>query len=479
MDGFPLDLIGYSPVELIASGPSRLVFKARQRSTGQFVAVKTLPPDCDGEAVERFCRFGRLMACFSHPHIAALIDAGRDAGGLPYIISEFVPGETLRRVLLRNGPLEIELACALMGQLLDALACIHAHGVVHRDIKPQNVMVSSAGARANIKLIDFDIAASTAVPDEVRPPAAGTPGYCPPEQLRGAAPTPAADLYAWGLLFIECLTGRPAVDGLSAGDRWRAQTGAEPIAFPARLRGHRLEPLLREVLSNNPQERAGDALALHARVQKVLAQIAAAAVPGDPAPPAPAAPSSLRATASPGPVLCISLGLTPLARVSVDPNLLAALQDQEQHWCLRTVLGLGGEAIGAVGDRQLFRFEAAGADEGTWRAAQAAVDLRAEIARRGRLLELQYGVRLRLRAGLHAEDPRDAANGGLNRSAGIVLRLAERAQSGAIRASPATLRRLRRLMRFDRDEAHRLAEPSAGAPLQHAVRSNWTDLGMA
>ena len=245
MDGFPRGLAGYRPVELLGRGASGLVFRAWQQGTGQFVAIKTPHVNGSPQANARFEEDARLRSRLAHPHIAGLIDAGHAAGSQPYVISEWVPGQTLRQFLLR-GRLAPALACDLMAQLLDALACVHAAGIVHRDITPQNVLVTHTGARPHIKLIDFGLAArmpTGAATTSV--PAGGTPGYCAPEQLRGAAPAPGADLYAWGMVFVECLSGRPAL------------TGDGPAALPLALRNHALAPLLRDVLAADPRHRPG------------------------------------------------------------------------------------------------------------------------------------------------------------------------------------------------------------------------------
>jgi serine/threonine protein kinase len=270
MEDFPQGLVGYTPVELIGRSTTALVFKARNRCSGRLAAVKSPHVNSTLDAYERFRRTARLWATVCHPHVAFLIETGQAMSGRPYAISEFVPGETLKHFLIRHGPLDSGGACVLMGQLLGALACLHAAGIVHRDLKPQNVMVASNGARVIVKLIDFGMAARATAAGDASPPAGGTPGYCAPEQLRGEPPAPAVDIYAWGLMFVECLNGSPAVPGLGLADVLRAQLDPEPVPVPARLRGHPLEPLLREVLSKDPVERASDAAALHVRLQRLI-----------------------------------------------------------------------------------------------------------------------------------------------------------------------------------------------------------------
>ncbi len=309
------------------------------------MVVKTPHPEGGPDADERFRRSTRLLASVHHPHIAGLVDAGQ-SGGRPYAVLEFVPGETLAQFLLRHGPLEAEPGAALMGQLLDALACLHAHGIVHRDLSPRNVLVTTTGARPNIKLIDFGLASRIKGPDSRRAPAGGTPGYSAPEQLAGAPPATSGDVYGWGLLFVECLTGRAAIPQLSPGGALRAQMSRQPVSVPKRLRGHPFEALLRGVLAEDPRERTGDARLLHAQLRRGLGPAKDGPPPaGDaaPAPPAYAAGGGL--------MLCLSLLLAPLDYTSIDPPLLDALQDEQQQWCRREIATHGGTFVGALGDR--------------------------------------------------------------------------------------------------------------------------------
>jgi hypothetical protein len=426
-----LDLAGYAPVRWLRHGGADLVFKARQRSTGRPVVIRT-PADADLAARRRFSRRIRLVAPLHHPNIAGLLDAG-EAQGRPYAILEFVPGEALGRHLLRHGPLGLEPTRRLMGQLLDALACLHAAGVAHRDLSPGNVLITETGARPNVKLIDFGLAAR--IGGEGAPPA-GTPGYCAPEQWRGAPPSASGDLYALGLLLVECLSGRPAALPMTMAGEPNPGT----VLLPKSLRGHVLEPLLRRLLADDPGDRPFDAAALQAE----LAGIGAGGRVGGPI-----RPAARRNDAAPGQddglILCLSLLIAPQDGACLDPALLDALQDEEQRWCRRRIAEGGGAFVGALGDRLLFRCAAGEADDRLWRAALDFQALRAEVGRRSRLLEVRHGVRLEFRAALHAFA--DGPGGGLGRTAGAALRLHSRAPCGAVLASPGALRRIRRLLR--------------------------------
>src|SRR5438093_6889169 len=159
-----------------------------------------------------------------------------------YAVLEYVPGTTLREVLAAEGKLSAPDTIHLMMQVLDALACAHARGVVHRDLKPDNIMVTRTGVRRNALVLDFGLGGFTQEAESWALPRItqthemmSTPCYAAPEQLRGAAPTTRSDLYSWGLIFLECLTGELAVGGGSGPDVIMRQLGPEPVSIPAWL----------------------------------------------------------------------------------------------------------------------------------------------------------------------------------------------------------------------------------------------------
>jgi len=263
----------YEILSALGQGGFGKVYQARQLATGQSVAVKVL---ClDGFAVSswdrqlaRFHREMQLCAQLHHPNIVRLIDSGQmDDGGL-YTVFEFVPGKTLAKVLAEEGALEPAEAGHLLGQILDALSCAHAEGVVHRDLKPSNIMVIATGARRNALVLDFGIGALTeASPVEgwtrLTPTneALGSPGYAAPEQMRCQPPTPRSDIFSWGLVFLECLTGRRVFDG-PLPVMLRQQLGGDPVPIPPALRAHPLGEILRRATDKSVETRSGDAAEL-------------------------------------------------------------------------------------------------------------------------------------------------------------------------------------------------------------------------
>jgi serine/threonine protein kinase len=221
-DGAELDG-RYRLLEVLGRGGFGVVYKAEQLATGQPVAVKVLkvPIQCEGPAPAEVARFEREMkavARLAHPSIVKLVDSGILEGRFRYIVLEFVRGDPLARLLDRQGPLPPREALRLMRQVAEALGFAHRQGVVHRDLKPGNIMVTDAGPRCNATVLDFGIIhlMEEARGDDYRTltgkgEIAGTPSYMAPEQLLEDKVGPATDIYTWGLVFIEALTGRRAV----------------------------------------------------------------------------------------------------------------------------------------------------------------------------------------------------------------------------------------------------------------------------
>jgi serine/threonine protein kinase len=189
-----------------------------------------------------------------------LIDSGETNDGRLYAAFAHVPGETLEQVLAREGALGVRESVRLLTQVLEALACAHAQGIVHRDLKPANLMLSAAGVRRSALVLDFGLGGLA----EGRRSQAwqtltqtreflGTPLYAAPEQLSGERATPRSDLYAWGLILLECLTGRHPF--AEAGAAPRLFTGGGAVEIPAWLRGHRLGELLETVTAREAAKR--------------------------------------------------------------------------------------------------------------------------------------------------------------------------------------------------------------------------------
>lgn len=200
--------------EPIASGGAAVVWRAYDENLSRSVAVKLLHPHHanDPTVVERFERESRAAARLNHPNAVRIYDTGRD-DDLVYLVMEHVDGPSLREILKGRGPLDPTVVAALGEQVAAALGDAHQHGLVHRDVKPANILISSDGT---VKVTDFGIAkalsgseATLTTPGTV----VGTAAYVAPEQLEDASVDARADVYALGVVLHECLTGRPAFSG--------------------------------------------------------------------------------------------------------------------------------------------------------------------------------------------------------------------------------------------------------------------------
>ncbi len=264
----------YEILSQLGAGGFGEVYKARQLTTGQLVAVKVILPERESrpsrEQIEaRFIREMKLCAHLHHPNIVRLIDSGKTDDGQLYTVFAYVPGKSLKEVLAEEGALDPVEAARIMGQILDALAAAHDHGVVHRDLKPGNIMLSTMGARRNAMVLDFGIGAfiGTTVDEEISDITGaremlGTPAYASPEQLRGGLPTPRADLYSWGLVFLECLTGRRVMYGKTINEILYKQLGPVNIPVPVPITRHEVATVLRKATAKDMDERDMDARSL-------------------------------------------------------------------------------------------------------------------------------------------------------------------------------------------------------------------------
>ena len=197
----------YELEEAVDHGGMSSVYRGHDRLLERTVALKVLHAHFgdDAEYVERFRREARAVAQLSHPNIVTVIDRG-SSDGHQFIVFEYVEGENLKQLVERSGPLSVDRTLELGIQIADALAFAHAHGLVHRDVKPQNVLIDSAG---DAKVTDFGIARSLDVEEGVTQTGTvlGTSNYLSPEQAAGEPVTPATDIYSLGVVLYELLTG--------------------------------------------------------------------------------------------------------------------------------------------------------------------------------------------------------------------------------------------------------------------------------
>jgi serine/threonine-protein kinase len=197
----------YELEEVVGTGGMSTVYRAHDQLLERNVALKVLHPHYagDDEYVERFRREARSVAQLSHPHIVTVIDRGED-DGQQFIVFEYVDGENLKQLVERTGPLPTRRAIELAIEIADALAFAHEHGLIHRDVKPQNVLLTPDG---DAKVTDFGIARSFEVEHGMTQTGTvlGTSNYLSPEQAGGKPTTPATDVYSLGVVVYELLTG--------------------------------------------------------------------------------------------------------------------------------------------------------------------------------------------------------------------------------------------------------------------------------
>ena len=276
----------YTIVALIGRGGMGEVWLA-QRSDGRFegkFALKFLESySASPAALDRFRREGRLLARLAHPHIARLIDAGVTASGRPYLILEYVQGIRIDDYCATRH-LSVEARVRLILDVLGALAHAHSNLVIHRDIKPTNILVTEEG---EAKLLDFGIAklvGTEAGSDADSPPTriedlAFTPEYAAPEQILGEPPSTATDVYQMGVLIFALLTGRLPLAAESATRAQRIKAALDddpprmsevaPAATRKALRGD-LDAIISKALRKLPRERYGTAAALADDLKRYL-----------------------------------------------------------------------------------------------------------------------------------------------------------------------------------------------------------------
>ncbi|MEH1102206.1 serine/threonine-protein kinase [Micromonospora sp. CPCC 205561] len=224
----------YRLEQRIGIGGMSEVWRAHDAVLDRAVAVKVMSPGQEGQdaSLERIRAEARSAARLVHPNVAFVHDFGTcgtgPEGRVPYIVMELAEGETLA-AHLRVGPLDWRIAVRVCAEVSAALAAAHSHGIVHRDVKPANVILTPAG----VKVLDFGIAAPSGTPDQSpEGMVVGTPAYLAPEQLDRAPATPAADMYALGVLLYYCLTGRLPYRGDTATQLLGVRRRQPPAPLP-------------------------------------------------------------------------------------------------------------------------------------------------------------------------------------------------------------------------------------------------------
>jgi hypothetical protein len=239
----------------IGEGAFGRVYEGRDRRLDRSVAVKVIKPWWaeDPEWVETFARETRMLARVADPGIVQIFDVGHAPEGL-YYVSELVDGEDLSRRLLR-GSVPAWQACAIAGQLCRALARAHRQRIVHRDVKPANILLSREG---RVKVGDFGVARlAEGSTDGLAATIVGTPKYMAPEQGRGRATTPATDVYSVGVVLYEMLAGRPPFNGATVVELALSHMQEQPPPLPAEIPSS-LAAIIARAMAKHPADRFAD-----------------------------------------------------------------------------------------------------------------------------------------------------------------------------------------------------------------------------
>ena len=269
----------YRVGQLLGQGGMGLVHVAWDTILERRVALKTLRGGAArrDENVARFRAEARNAASLSHPNIVKVFDAG-DYAGVPYIAMELVVGDTLAEAIDVHGPLPPGSAISLALEAAEALTEAHDNGIVHRDIKPQNILVDDQG---RARVVDFGIAAPLDHPgDERASTVEGTAAYLSPEQISGMAASPRSDLYSLGAVLYEMLSGYRAFGDSESDDLAVARMHLTEHPVPPRVYAPwlppELEALVLRLLSKEPEERCPSARALARELEALLWSITSA-----------------------------------------------------------------------------------------------------------------------------------------------------------------------------------------------------------
>src|SRR5512132_3546015 len=257
----------YEIVATIGAGGMGEVYRARDPRLGRDVAVKVLPASfsADPDRLRRFEQEAKAAGVLNHPNITAVHDIGQHEGA-PYVVQELLEGETLRS-LLSGGKLSTRRAIDYSLQIVHGLAAAHEKGIVHRDLKPENIFVTHDG---RVKILDFGLAKLTHTEERGQvtnlPTATagtepgvvlGTLGYMSPEQVRGRPADARSDIFSFGAILYEMLSGRRAFHGDSAADTMSAILKEDPpdLSVTNQNIPPGLERIVRHCLEKNPEQR--------------------------------------------------------------------------------------------------------------------------------------------------------------------------------------------------------------------------------
>ena len=255
----------YSLERPLGRGGSGEVFLATHEQLGKRVAIKLLRPGLagDSELLDRLRAEARLLARITHPSLAGVYDLGETSDGRTFFAMEYIEGENAADLVRRLERVPLAMACEIVAQLLDGLAAVHALGIVHRDVKPSNVIIGRDG---RARIVDFGLAHRLGEPSTGL---LGTPSYMAPEQILGETVSPAADLYAAAATLFTLLTGAPPFESnpLEKHLTEAPPTLSERLDRPVSTG---LEALVAQALSKDPADRPPSATSMAADLRRIV-----------------------------------------------------------------------------------------------------------------------------------------------------------------------------------------------------------------
>ncbi len=271
---------GYTILEVIGAGGMGRVYRAEQSTLGKTVAVKLIHPHLAGDesAVGRFYAEARACSRLNHPNTVSVLDFGRTNDGLLFIVMEYLRGRDLSRIVWDAGRLSAVRATEVMMQVLAALAEAHEHGIVHRDVKPENILVEPLRTGGDFaKVVDFGLAKirTDGLPSVTSPGlVCGTPEFMAPEQCQGEPAEPRSDLYSVGIVLYYCLTGRLPFESEVPAQVLLKQV-TEPVPDPRMYvpdLPDKLVAVMMRALSKSPIDRFESAVSFAEALRETLAR---------------------------------------------------------------------------------------------------------------------------------------------------------------------------------------------------------------
>jgi DNA-binding response OmpR family regulator/tRNA A-37 threonylcarbamoyl transferase component Bud32 len=272
----------YETIAPIGGGSMGLVFKAKDVALKRYVALKVLHPELvpNHESLSRFTQEAQSIAQLSHPNIVAIYDCGVTANGVPYLVMEFIEGESLFDLLTRERQVPWERALGFFLRLCDALAHSHSRGIIHRDIKPSNIMFQKIEEdKSMLKLLDFSIAKVVNSSDQQllhmsrEGEVFGSPLYLSPEQFTGGRIDERSDMFSLGYMFYECVTGIKLFLGDNDVDTMFRRTVELPIPFkilrPDLVIPESLQSIIFKCMAVEPEKRYSSVAQLRSELQEV------------------------------------------------------------------------------------------------------------------------------------------------------------------------------------------------------------------